>query len=229
MTETLKILGQLDASAATATTLYTVPASTATVVSKIFICNRNASYGVKIRVWVAVNGAGDTASQYIYYDFAFDVYTSLELTLGLALGAGDLLRVQSDTASVSFSAFGVEMVGVSDVAKVLGQSAPAANTATTLYTVPASKAAVLSSLCACNQNVSSGPTAVASGTFVRIWIAQNGAGDDVKQYLFYDYYLGYTETLLLTPGIALAAGDLVRVQAGAANVSFNVFGMEMAA
>jgi hypothetical protein len=40
MATTYKVLGQLNPAATTPTTLYTVPASTSTVVSTITICNQ---------------------------------------------------------------------------------------------------------------------------------------------------------------------------------------------
>lgn len=218
-TETLKVLGQSAPAATTATTLYTVPASTTTVVSKLLICNQNAYSAAKVRIWVAVAGAADTAKQYVYYDVTLNVFTTLDIACGLSLGAGDLLRIQTDTANVSFSAFGAETTVATSTVKTLGQSAPAATTPTTLYTVPAGKTAVLSSLFACNQST--------TVNTVRIWIAVAGAADTAKQYLFYDFVVGAGESLVLRSGIALGAGDLVRVQSSAGSMSFNAFGIEV--
>ena len=44
-TTTYKVLGQSNPSATTATTLYTVPAATQTIVSTITVCNQAASAG----------------------------------------------------------------------------------------------------------------------------------------------------------------------------------------
>lgn len=109
LTESLKILGQNTPSANTATTLYTVPASTTANVGYITVCNTNAGGTVAlVRVWFAVAGASDTTKQYMYYDFPVDGTETL-VTPGATLGAADLIRIQSDTANVAFQAFGSEV------------------------------------------------------------------------------------------------------------------------
>jgi len=102
--------------------------------------------------------------------------------------------------------------------KTLGQVIPAATTLTTLYTVPAATSTVVSTLCICNQGVS---------TTYRVSVRIAGAGDTPKQYLIYDAPLNQYDSTLLTLGISLAATDVVSVYAGTANVSFNLFGGEL--
>lgn len=108
MTDTLKILGQNSPAANTATTLYTVPSSTSTVVSSFVICNTSGT-DAKVRLWVTVAGASDTTKQYLYYDVTIQGSQTLTLTVGVTLAATDTIRIQSDTANVAFSAFGVEV------------------------------------------------------------------------------------------------------------------------
>ncbi len=109
MTDTLKILGQSAPAANTATSLYTVPSSTSTMVSHVSVCNTNApGTGAKIRVWFQVAGAGDTTKQYLYYDFILDGGETL-ITSGVTLATTDVIRVQTDTANVAFQAFGDEV------------------------------------------------------------------------------------------------------------------------
>ncbi len=108
MTDTLKNLGQATPSANTATTLYTVPSSTSTVVSAVTICNTNTA-DVKVRFWVQVAGASDTTKQYVYYDVTLTGNQTLISVLGIAMATTDVLRVQADTTNVAFSAFGVEV------------------------------------------------------------------------------------------------------------------------
>lgn len=103
--------------------------------------------------------------------------------------------------------------------KVLGQVTPSASTLTTLYTVPGSTSSTLSTLVACNQNN--------SNVAVRIAIAVAGAADNAKQYIYYDQVVLKKDSLLATIGVTLAATDVVRVYADAANVSFSVFGVEI--
>lgn len=101
--------------------------------------------------------------------------------------------------------------------KVLGQSAPAANTDTTLYTVPASTSAVCSTLSICNQGV--------SATF-RVAVRPAGASIAAQHYIVYDNYVNANDTVFLTLGFALATTDVVTIRASTANVSFSLFGVE---
>lgn len=102
--------------------------------------------------------------------------------------------------------------------KVLGQSNPNATTLTTLYTVPALKYAVISSIVVCNRS--------AVATSFRISVAVAGAIDDNKQYLYYDILISGNDTFVATIGITLATTDVVRVYAALATLSFNLFGIE---
>lgn len=87
--------------ATTDTTLYTVPASTQTVVSTLMICNQGI--GAKVRVAVRVAGAALEAKQYLLYDRAIDANDSLPVTIGLTLATTDIVSVRSDTGNVSFN------------------------------------------------------------------------------------------------------------------------------
>lgn len=108
MARTTKVLGQLTPVATTLTDVYTVPASTSTVISTISICNTNASK-VAFRVSVAVGGAVDNIKQYIYYDQEILANDTVFATIGVSLAATDVVRVYSDTANVVFNLFGVEV------------------------------------------------------------------------------------------------------------------------
>ena len=102
--------------------------------------------------------------------------------------------------------------------KVLGQSNPSATTATSLYTVPASKSAVVSTLTICNQ-------AATSATYR---IAVRPAGDTLAavHYVAYDVTVGASDTTALTLGITLATTDVVTVYASTATLSFHAYGDE---
>lgn len=108
MGEALKVLGQLAPAATTLSALYTVPAFTSATVSSIVACNQNNG-AIKFRVSVAVAGAADDPKQYLYYDVDLTKKNTFSAVLGLTLGAGDIVRVYTDTANVSFSLFGVEV------------------------------------------------------------------------------------------------------------------------
>jgi hypothetical protein len=103
--------------------------------------------------------------------------------------------------------------------KVLGQSNPAATTATTLYTVPASTSAVISTINICNQGVS-------TDTF-RIAIRPAGATLAAQHYIAYNTSIPAYDSISLTIGITLATTDVVTVYAGTSTLSFNLFGSEI--
>ena len=105
------------------------------------------------------------------------------------------------------------------VYKVLGQSAPSATTATTLYTVPSATSAVVSTLVVANR-------AATSATY-RIAIRPAGATLANQHYIAYDVTVGGGDSTTLTLGITLAATDVVTIYASTANLSFSVFGSEI--
>ena len=101
--------------------------------------------------------------------------------------------------------------------KTLGQVAPSATTATTLYTVPAAVAAVCSTLTVCNRGT--------AGTY-RVAVRPVGATLANEHYLTYDSAIAANTTDLLTIGITVATTDVVTVYASSANFSFSLFGNE---
>lgn len=107
-TTTYKILGQSAPAATTETALYTVPASTETIISSIVICNRGSSAGT-YRIYVAINGAAAANAQYLVYDATIQAKETVALTLGVTLDATDVLRVYASSADMSFNAFGSEI------------------------------------------------------------------------------------------------------------------------
>jgi hypothetical protein len=102
--------------------------------------------------------------------------------------------------------------------KVLGQSNPAATTLTTLYTVPASKEAVVSSISVANL------TATAA-TF-RLAVRPGGASIANQHYIGYDITVGASDSTIITVGLTLATTDVLSVYASTANVAFQAFGDE---
>jgi hypothetical protein len=103
--------------------------------------------------------------------------------------------------------------------KVLGQQKPAATTETTLYTVPAATQAVCSTLSICNR--------VAAAATFRVRIKINNAADADAQFVCYDAPIAANDTLLLTFGTTLSAGDVVRVYSSNADTAFQLFGSEI--
>lgn len=102
-----KVLGQSAPSAATATTLYTVPSSVAAVCSTLAVCNRGSS-STTYRVAVRPAGATLADAHYIAYQVVLAGYSSDYLTLGITLATTDVVTVYATDAQVSFTLFGDE-------------------------------------------------------------------------------------------------------------------------
>ena len=107
MATTYKVLAQSKPNAATLTDAYTVPAATTATVSTITVANQSAT-ATSFRVSVAVAGAADTASQYLYYDIAIPGNNTFATTIGITLASGDVIRVYNTLATCSFNIFGVQ-------------------------------------------------------------------------------------------------------------------------
>ena len=103
-----KTLAQSAPAATTLTTLYTVPASTSTVISTIMICNQAAT-AATYRIAVSPAGAAIANQHYIVYGATVAGSDATALTLGLTLATTDVVRVFASTATLSFSAFGSEI------------------------------------------------------------------------------------------------------------------------
>ena len=103
--------------------------------------------------------------------------------------------------------------------KVLGQSNPAATTLTSLYTVPASTSAVVSSMTITNLGGS-------SATY-RIAVRPAGASIANQHYLAYDISIATLDTMTLTLGLTLATTDVISVYASTATMSFAAYGSEI--
>ena len=109
MATTYKVLGQSNPAATTLTTLYTVPASTSTVVSTITVANQAAT-AATYRIAVRVAAAGISAAQYLAYDVSLPANATDTLTLGVTVAATDVISVYASSATMSFNAFGSEIV-----------------------------------------------------------------------------------------------------------------------
>ena len=90
---------------------------------------------------------------------------------------------------------------MADTFKVLAQLKPSSATATTLYTVPRRE-----------------------GTGVRIKV--KNAGDDSKQFIYYNKSVSGQDTLAAVIGITLSESDVIEVYATNGTLSFNLFGVE---
>jgi hypothetical protein len=103
--------------------------------------------------------------------------------------------------------------------KVLGQVAPAATTATTIYTVPSATEAVVSSVSVCNR-------AGTAATF-RLSVRPDGASLANQHYLVYDADLGANDTIILTIGVTMDATDVLEAYASSGDLTFHAYGSEI--
>lgn len=108
MATTIKVLGQVNPAATTATTLYTVPAAVATIVSTISVCNQ-ASTAATFRIAVRPAGATLAAQHYIVYGATVPASDSTMITVGLTLATTDVVTVYASSATLSFNAYGSEI------------------------------------------------------------------------------------------------------------------------
>lgn len=104
--------------------------------------------------------------------------------------------------------------------KVLGQSAPSATTNTDVYTVPSATEAVISTIAVANR-------ATSSATY-RIAVRPNGTAIANQHYIAYDVPVAANDSTVITIGITMDAADVLTVYASTANLSFSVFGSEIA-
>jgi len=102
--------------------------------------------------------------------------------------------------------------------KILGQSKPAATTNTTLYTVPANKESVASTLNICN---------IAGTTdYARVYVYASSGSASTSTAMYYDLEIVGSDTFQSTCGITLAAGAVVVCYSTNGNLTFTLFGDE---
>lgn len=108
MATTYKVLGQSAPSATTATTLYTVPSATQTIISSINVVNTGGSTDT-IRIAIRPAGASLASQHYIIYGLSLSAGSTFTYTSGVTLGTTDVITVYSTTGTSSFNAFGSEI------------------------------------------------------------------------------------------------------------------------
>jgi hypothetical protein len=108
MATTYKVLGQVNPSATTATTAYTVPSATQVVISTIVVTNLGpapATYRIAIRP----DGETLANKHYIAYDTTLAPQKSDTVTIGITVDAADIITVYSSSASMAFNVYGSEI------------------------------------------------------------------------------------------------------------------------
>ena len=108
MATTYKVLGQVEPTATTATTAYTVPSATQTVVSTLNIVNISTNADA-VRVAVRPDGAALEDKHYIIYGLVLPGYGQYSLQAGITLDASDVITVYSTNGTSAFNLFGSEI------------------------------------------------------------------------------------------------------------------------
>jgi len=109
MTTSYKVLGQSAPTGTTNVDLYTVPSSTATVISTLNVTNLTATEAT-FSVYLRVDGATAASANTLLKDVPLAANSVFSATQGITLGAADIITVSTATAdALSFQAFGSEI------------------------------------------------------------------------------------------------------------------------
>ena len=111
MANALKILGQLNPTANTQGNVYVVPASTAAIVNNIIVANQTAA-NVSYSIIVMPSGSFSATAANTYFIVRGGIVPASDtatLSLGVTLPAGAILAANTNSGSLSISAFGVEI------------------------------------------------------------------------------------------------------------------------
>jgi hypothetical protein len=113
MPNTYKILGQVNPSANTQANLEVVPAATEVVINSIQISNQNtstnASYSLMVFPAAEFSSPASNGRHFIVRGATIPAGDAATLTLSLSLPAGAIVAANTNSANLSFSAFGVEI------------------------------------------------------------------------------------------------------------------------
>lgn len=103
--------------------------------------------------------------------------------------------------------------------KILGQAAPLAQADTLLYTVPANKDLIVSTISIANRSQGE----------VKFRIALVPYGETIapKHYVAYDTPVAGNDSAFITVGFTASAGDSIYVYAATDKLSFNLSGSEI--
>ncbi len=104
---------------------------------------------------------------------------------------------------------------------VAGQVKPVGGLDAGIYTAPALKAFVASTLVVCNQHETEADS-------FWIQIVKSGETPNDAGYIYFNHPLAQRESKQITIGLTLAAGDAILVKSTSGYISFNLFGAELA-
>lgn len=111
MTTTYKILGQVNSTANAEVNVYTVPLATQASISSIVITNIDsvgASFSLSF-VPSADAGHASQSKHFAIYNKSIQAGETQEITGGITLSAGDVIRITSSTANLIANVYGGEI------------------------------------------------------------------------------------------------------------------------
>ena len=103
-----KVIAQAAPGATTDTALYTVPAGTETIISTLFVANRDSTTAT-FRVAIRPGGATLANEHYIAFDVPIAGSDTTTITCGITLAATDVMTVRASNANLSFNLSGTEL------------------------------------------------------------------------------------------------------------------------
>jgi hypothetical protein len=104
--------------------------------------------------------------------------------------------------------------------KILGQEKPSDTSNTTLYTVPASTEAIVSTITVTN--------VTGTDSSFRLFVVASGDSATIGNALAYDATLSANTFISFTLGLTLSAGDLLVVRSGIGDsLTYQAFGSEL--
>jgi len=107
-TTTYKVLGQVNPTANTTSTLYQAPAYVSTVISSITVCNQSNT-ATTFSIAIRPANASLLSQHYLNYNTSLQPYDTIPITIGITLASTDVVDVSSTSSNVSFTAFGSEI------------------------------------------------------------------------------------------------------------------------
>jgi hypothetical protein len=108
MANTYKSPVQVQPTANTLTTLYTVPSATQAVFSAINVCN-TASTDATFRIAFRPDGESISEKHYIIYDATIAGNDTYMINQGMSMDATDILSVYTSASTVCFTGFYAEV------------------------------------------------------------------------------------------------------------------------
>lgn len=205
-----------------ASTLYTVPSSTITLVRNIVACNSNASSRT-FRLHLVKSGGSPSTTNAITYDQTLTTGATDLQDIFQILVAGDSIRgLASNASSVGVNASGVEITGTfDDITPLMMAQAMLTNSSALLYTVPALTKAVVKHLMVCN--VTGSPH-----TF-RLDVVKSGDSISTSSELFHTYSVAANTNYATRLTTCMEAGDMLYAQADAnSSLSMHITGIQIA-